>query len=99
LYANSLEGQKIFAEYAPNTYTFGIAAATVCGLKLALAGVGVAQILAIPIFVGANLFIGYLTLRTAWHAVMRKRLGAVCHINPTRCLPFSMAIANNKIND
>ena len=50
-------------------YTFGIAAATVCGLKLALAGVGAAQILAIPIFVGANLFIGYLSLRTAWHAV------------------------------
>ena len=50
-------------------YTFGIAAATVCGLKLALAGVGAAQVLAIPIFVGANLFIGYLSLRTAWRAV------------------------------
>lgn len=50
-------------------YTFGIAAATICGLKLALAGVAAAQILAIPIFVGANLFIGYLTLRTAWRAV------------------------------
>ena len=50
-------------------YTFGIAAATVCGLKLALAGVGAAQILAIPIFVGANLFIAYLSLRTAWRTV------------------------------
>lgn len=50
-------------------YTFGISAATVCGLKLALAGIGVAQILAIPIFVGANLFIGYLSLRTAWRAL------------------------------
>lgn len=50
-------------------YTFGISAATVCGLKLALAGVGAAQILAMPIFVGANLFIGYLSLRTAWRAV------------------------------
>ncbi len=50
-------------------YTFGIAAATVCGLKLALAGVGAAQVLAIPIFVGANLFIVYLSLRTAWRAI------------------------------
>ncbi|MBU1691947.1 MAG: dicarboxylate transporter/tellurite-resistance protein TehA [Gammaproteobacteria bacterium] len=50
-------------------YTFGIAAATICGLKLALAGVSAAQILAIPVFVGANLFIGYLSLRTAWRAV------------------------------
>ena len=50
-------------------YTFGITAATVCGLKLALAGVGAAQILSIPIFVGANLFVGYLSLRTAWRAV------------------------------
>lgn len=50
-------------------YTFGVAAATICGLKLALAGVSAAQILAIPIFVGANLFIGYLFLRTTWRAV------------------------------
>ena len=50
-------------------YTFGIAATTVCGLKLALAGVGAAQVLAIPVFAGANLFIGYLSLRTAWRAV------------------------------
>jgi len=50
-------------------YTFGIAAATVCALKLALAGVVAAQIMAPPIFVGANLFIGYLSLRTAWRAV------------------------------
>ncbi len=46
-------------------YTFGIAAATICGLKLALAGVASAQILALPVFMGANGFIGYLTLRTA----------------------------------
>jgi len=50
-------------------YTFGISAATVCALKLALAGVGAAQLLAIPIFVGANLFIGYLSFRTAWRAL------------------------------
>ena len=47
-------------------YTFGIAATTVCALKLALAGVEVAQVLSKPIFIGANLFIGYLSARTAW---------------------------------
>lgn len=47
-------------------YTFGVAAATICALKLALAGVSSAQVLAMPVFVGANLFIGYLSLRTAW---------------------------------
>lgn len=51
------------------SYTFGISATTVCGLKLAVAGVGAAQILAVPIFVGANVFIGYLSVRTAWRAV------------------------------
>lgn len=52
--------------FAPSywAYTFGIASTTVCTLKLALAGVPVAQTLAIPLFAGANLFIGYLTLRT-----------------------------------
>lgn len=45
-------------------YTFGVAARTVCGLKLALAGSGPAQHLALPIFIGANLFIGYLALRS-----------------------------------
>jgi tellurite resistance protein len=52
--------------FAPSywAYTFGIAAATVSGLKLALAGVGAAQIIAIPVFIGANLFIGYLSVRT-----------------------------------
>jgi tellurite resistance protein len=47
-------------------YTFGVAAATITGLKLALAGIGAAKVLAIPIFVGANLFIGYLAVRTAY---------------------------------
>lgn len=55
-------------------YTFGVAAATVCGLKLALAGVGAAQVLAIPVFVGANIFIIYLTLRTAWRAASNSLL-------------------------
>lgn len=45
-------------------YTFGVAAATLCGLKLAVAGVHAAQLLAPPMFVGANLFIGYLAVRT-----------------------------------
>lgn len=53
--------------FAPSywAYTFGIASATVIGLKLALAGVGAAQILAPAIFLGANLFIGTLFVRTA----------------------------------
>ncbi|EOZ4776629.1 dicarboxylate transporter/tellurite-resistance protein TehA [Pseudomonas aeruginosa] len=46
-------------------YTFGVAAATVTGLHLAQSGVGAAQVLALPVFVAANLFIGYLALRTA----------------------------------
>lgn len=45
-------------------YTFGVAAATVSGLKLAQSGVESAQVLAVPVFVGANVFIGYLSLRT-----------------------------------
>ncbi|GAB3628111.1 dicarboxylate transporter/tellurite-resistance protein TehA [Pandoraea terrae] len=45
-------------------YTFGVAAATVSGLKLAQSGVRSAQVLALPVFVGANLFIGYLAIRT-----------------------------------
>ncbi len=45
-------------------YTFGIATATISGLKLAYAGVHAAQVLAGPIFIAANLFIGYLTIRT-----------------------------------
>lgn len=54
--------------FAPSywAYTFGAAATTISCLKLALAGVSAAQILAWPIFTCANLFIGYLTLRTAW---------------------------------
>lgn len=47
------------------SYTFSVAAATVSGLKLAHSGVPAAQVLALPIFLGANAFIGYLALRTA----------------------------------
>jgi len=54
-------------------YTFGVAAATVTGLKLALAGISAAQILAVPVFVGANLFIGYLAVRTV-HLLFTRRL-------------------------
>ncbi len=52
--------------FAPSywAYTFGVAATTVSGLKLAAAGLPSAQWLAIPIFIGANLFIGYLGFRT-----------------------------------
>lgn len=45
-------------------YTFGVAAATVSGMKLAQSGIRSAQVLAPPVFVGANLFIGYLVIRT-----------------------------------
>ncbi|USD67233.1 dicarboxylate transporter/tellurite-resistance protein TehA [Vibrio sp. SCSIO 43136] len=54
-------------------YTFGIAAATVSGLKLALAGVQSAQVLAIPVFIAANVFIGYLSVRTLKMFVARNR--------------------------
>lgn len=53
--------------FAPSywAYTFGVAAATVSVLKFALAGIPAAQLLAVPVFVGANLFIGTLAFRTA----------------------------------
>ena len=43
--------------FAPSywAYTFGVATTTLSGLKLAQAGVSSAQVLALPIFVGANL--------------------------------------------
>ncbi|MEW9898630.1 dicarboxylate transporter/tellurite-resistance protein TehA [Chitinivorax sp. PXF-14] len=46
------------------SYTFGIAATTICSLKLAISGVASARILSLPIFGCANAFIGYLTLKT-----------------------------------
>lgn len=55
-------------------YTFGIASATVTGLKLALAGIGAAKILAIPVFIGANFFIGYLAVRTGYLLLTRQLL-------------------------
>jgi tellurite resistance protein len=54
-------------------YTFGVAAATVSGLKFAQAGIPAAQALAIPVFIGANVFIGYLAVRTA-HLLIASRL-------------------------
>ncbi|KJV25196.1 potassium-tellurite ethidium and proflavin transporter [Aquitalea magnusonii] len=45
-------------------YTFGVTAATISGLKLAQSGIQSAQVLALPVFIGANLFIGYLAIRT-----------------------------------
>ena len=60
-------GKWLGAEsFAPSywAYTFGIASATVSGLKLALAGVSTAELIAIPVFISANLFIGYLSIRT-----------------------------------
>lgn len=53
--------------FAPSywVYTFGVASATVVGLKLAIAEIPVASVLVLPVFVGANLFICYLAIRTA----------------------------------
>ena len=61
--------------FAPSywAYTFGVAATTVGTLKLALTGAEPARLLALPIFIAANLFIGYLTLRTA-HLLWRREL-------------------------
>lgn len=58
--------------FAPSywSYTFGIAAATVSTLKLALSGLPAAQLLAPPVFICANGFIGWLFVRTA-HAALR----------------------------
>lgn len=58
-------------------YTFGVAAATVTGMKLALAGAAPARTLALPLFGAANLFIGYLALRTL-HLLITKRLAERC---------------------
>ena len=62
--------------FAPSywAYTFGIASATVCCLKLAYYDVPVARALAVPIFIGANGFIGYLALRTFKLFLTRKLL-------------------------
>lgn len=62
--------------FAPSywAYTFGIASTTVCALKLAISGVPVAQTLALPIFISANLFIGVLAVRTALLFTMGKLL-------------------------
>jgi tellurite resistance protein len=46
------------------SYTFGIAATTICCLKLALSGVSAARVLSLPVFVCANLFVAYLSVRT-----------------------------------
>lgn len=55
------------------SYTFGISAATVTTLKLAQSGVGAAHTLAVPVFVGANLFIGTLALRSGWRVLHTAR--------------------------
>lgn len=53
-------------------YTFGVAATAVAGLKLTEAGVPAARALSVPVFAGANAFIGYLALRTAASALRRR---------------------------
>ncbi|GJH27123.1 dicarboxylate transporter/tellurite-resistance protein TehA [Caballeronia novacaledonica] len=56
-------GAQPFA-YSWWAYSFGVASGTLACVKLALAGVPVAHALALPMFVGANLFIGYLCVRS-----------------------------------
>ncbi len=71
-------GKWLGAEpFAPSywAYTFGVAAATVSGLKLALAGVHAAQLISIPVFIGANLFIAYLSVRTLAMFVTKRMQG------------------------
>ena len=55
-------------------YTFGIAAAAVDSLKLAKIGVQPAQILAFPIFIGANIIIGFITIRTVQYIIAKTLL-------------------------
>lgn len=50
-------------------YTFGLTSATLASIKLALNGSEVALSMAPVLFVVANLFIGFLSLRTLAHAV------------------------------
>jgi Tellurite resistance protein and related permeases len=66
-------------KFAPSywAYTFGIASTTTVALKLAAAHVPAAITLAPVIFIGANLFIGTLLLRTAYLLVTGKLLRPV----------------------
>ena len=55
--------------FAPSwwAYTFGVASATVACMKLAQTGVPPARTLSVLVFIGANLFIGWLSVRTLVH--------------------------------
>lgn len=66
--------------FAPSywAYTFGIAATTITCLKLADAGVPAARILAPVIFIGANLFIGTLSIRTFFLAIQGRLFPRLC---------------------
>ncbi|WP_296650184.1 dicarboxylate transporter/tellurite-resistance protein TehA [Paraburkholderia sp.] len=55
--------------YAWWAFSFGVVSGTVVCLKLAVRGVPSAISLSWPVFIGANLFIGYLSVRTAWLVV------------------------------
>jgi len=79
--------------FAPSywAYTFGIAATTVCALKLALIGVPAAKTLAPFVFLGANLFIGTLTLRTIHLLVRGKLLPRYAASATTRLRPVRLA--------
>lgn len=63
-------GQQPFA-LSYWAYTFGVASTTTVTLKLAISGVSAARDLSIPVFVGGNLFIGYLSVRSLWQWIRR----------------------------
>ncbi len=56
-------GSQAFG-YSWWAFSFGVVSATVACVKLAAAGVPAATTLALPVFIGANLFIGYLCVRS-----------------------------------
>ncbi len=53
-------------------YSFGVVAACLGCLKLALAGISPAHYLSIPVFVATNLFIGYFALHTMYLFIARR---------------------------
>ncbi|MDY7560162.1 hypothetical protein QN382_10915 [Pseudomonas sp. 10B1] len=52
--------------FAPTwwSWTFGLASVTTASIKLSLLNIGPARLLTLPLFVIANLFIGWLFIRT-----------------------------------
>ncbi|MGV8917967.1 MAG: dicarboxylate transporter/tellurite-resistance protein TehA [Pseudomonas sp.] len=64
-------------------FSFGVVSATVTCVKLAAAGNPAATTLALPVFVAANLFIGYLCVRSL-HLIVTARANHATDIRPDR---------------